>query len=157
MKKLFTLFLPLFLASTIPVVAENTPPPAAPSGESGSITVHVKGLNKAEGQLGVALYTNQKGFPDKTEHAFLAQVHKITSTGEMTVVFENVPYGSYAVSVLHDENSNGKMDKTFFGIPKEGFGVSNNPKIRRGPPIFSESLFTLNAKQLELTITLNYL
>ena len=49
------------------------------------------------------------------------------------------------------------MDKTFFGIPKEGFGVSNNPKIRRGPPSFSEALFTLNAKQLDLTITINYL
>jgi len=41
--------------------------------------------------------------------------------------------GKYAVSVFHDENSNGKLDTNFLGIPREGVGASNNAKGHFGP------------------------
>jgi uncharacterized protein (DUF2141 family) len=31
--------------------------------------------------------------------------------------------GDYAISVFHDENSNGKLDRNFMGMPKEGVGI----------------------------------
>jgi len=46
------------------------------------------------------------------------------------VAFTDLHDGVYAVSVFHDENENQKLDKDFVGIPKEGYGASNNPKKR---------------------------
>ena len=49
------------------------------------------------------------------------------------------------------------LDTNFIGIPKEGVGVSNNPKIGMGGPRFNDSVFTLNTKEIELTIAMKYL
>jgi len=124
--------------------------------EHGSLTISVKGLRNTNGQLGIALFTSEHGFPDNYEHAFTTSVKKI-NTADEEVILQNIPYGTYAVSVLHDDNCNGKMEKTFFGIPKKGFGVSNNPEIMFGPPSFEESVFALDTKNIDLTITMVYL
>jgi uncharacterized protein (DUF2141 family) len=49
------------------------------------------------------------------------------------------------------------MDKTWYGKPKEGFGVSNNPEIGFGPPEFEEAAVILNEKNNSVLIKLNYL
>lgn len=145
----------IFCLSALPAAYAETTPAICPPGQSGCITVNIRELKKPEGMLGVLLYSSKQGFPDKPERALARRVRKISSTAH-EVTFENVPYGTYAISVLHDENSNGKMDKTFIGIPREGFGVSNNPKIKTGPPSFSEALFSLDEKQTEVTVTMKY-
>jgi len=150
------IILPLLLVT--PIQQSEAETPAASQcrpGQSGCITVYIRELKKPEGKLGVLLYSSKKGFPDKPDLAVAKRIKTISSTAH-EVTFENVPYGTYAVSVLHDENGNGKMDKTFIGIPKEGFGVSNNPKIKTGPPSFSEALFTLDRKQAEVNVTMKY-
>jgi uncharacterized protein (DUF2141 family) len=68
-----------------------------------------------------------------------------------------VKRGKYAIAVLHDENLNKKMDKTWYGKPAEGFGTSNNPAVGFGPPGFEESAVNLNEHNHDLIITLNYL
>ncbi|MEI8033359.1 MAG: DUF2141 domain-containing protein [Chlorobiaceae bacterium] len=158
MKKLPLLIAVFFLILPASLPAENAfAPSSCIQGESGCITIKVCGLKNTIGQLGIALYSSKKGFPDNTETALATRVRKISDTTQ-EFTFENIPFGSYAISVLHDENSNGRMDKfPILGIPKEGFGVSNNPKIRRGPPSFSESLFVLSAGEMKLSITMNYL
>ncbi len=156
MKKLLAGISSLFFCLTIlPAAYAETTPAAYPTAQSGCITVNIRELKKPEGMLGVLLYSSKQGFPDKPDRALARRVRKISSTAH-EVTFENVPYGTYAISVLHDENSNGKMDKTFIGIPREGFGVSNNPKIKTGPPSFSEALFSLDQKQTEVTVTMKY-
>lgn len=145
----------IFCLSALPAADAETTPAICQPAQSGCITVNIRELKKPEGMLGVLLYSSKQGFPDKPDRALARRVKKISGT-EHEVRFENIPYGTYAVSVLHDENSNGKMDKTFIGIPREGFGVSNNPKIRTGPPKFSEALFSLDQKQAEVTVTMKY-
>ena len=54
-----------------------------------------------------------------------------------------MPPGTYAVGVLHDENRNGRIDTGLFGIPTEGYGVSNNPRPRRRAARFGEATFTV--------------
>ena len=72
----------------------------------------------------------------------------------MSVVFKNIPKGRYAIAVFLDENDNYKLDKNFFGIPKEKYGFSNNvlPSLR--PATFEESSFDLQQQETELTINL---
>jgi uncharacterized protein (DUF2141 family) len=61
------------------------------------------------------------------------------------------------VSVFHDENSNGKIDRNFMGIPKEGVGASNDAEGRFGPPKFDDARFTYRGGLNVLTIHVRYL
>ena len=125
------------------------------SSHIGRLKICIDNLRNSDGMVGVALYKAKDGFPDKTDRALEGK--KVPAGDHCVVMFENLQYGTYAISVLHDENGNGKMDKTFIGIPKEGFGTSNNPKVRMGPPSFSESSFDLDKGDVTLNISMNYL
>lgn len=66
--------------------------------------------------------------------------------------FRGIAPGKWAVRLYHDENDNGKLDTNFFGIPREGYGFSNNVKGRFGPPPFDRRLFDVRN---DTTITIN--
>jgi uncharacterized protein (DUF2141 family) len=68
--------------------------------------------------------------------------------GEVEVVFENLPAGDYAISILHDVNKDGKMNTNFMGIPKEGYGFSNNVMGTMGPPSFEKAKFKLSSEKV---------
>lgn len=70
--------------------------------------------------------------------------------------FEGVPAGRYALSIIHDENGNGKLD-TFAKIPREGYGFSGNPAMRFGPPEFEEARFDLIAGWNQQIVRVRYL
>jgi uncharacterized protein (DUF2141 family) len=148
MKKTISAFLLLAALSGSAIAQEE-------SSHVGRIKICIGNLRNSDGMVGVALYQAKEGFPDKTERAFEGK--KVAAGDHCVVMFENLPYGTYAISVLHDENGNGKMDKTIIGIPREGFGTSNNPKVRMGPPSFSESSFDLDKAEVTLNISMNYL
>jgi len=63
--------------------------------------------------------------------------------------------GDYAISLVHDENGNGKLDKNLFGIPTEGVGFSQNPKLSFGPPTYAATRFDVAGDTSE-TIRLKY-
>lgn len=121
----------------------------------GSIIVEVNGLRSNEGEVRVNLYDSKDGFPSDPEKALLTLVSKIENKRAM-VVFKDIHIGNYAISVLHDENGNRKVDLNWLMIPKEGIGASNNPKISLGPPSFSDAKFKLSPEELDITITVQY-
>ena len=96
-------------------------------------------------------------------HEFLVRIVKTrwqskgskAKVGEVELVFEKVPPGTYAISVFHDANENGKLDSNFAGIPKEGFGFSNNAMGMFGPPSFGEAKFAFEGEK-KIEITLKY-
>jgi uncharacterized protein (DUF2141 family) len=58
---------------------------------------------------------------------------------------------------MHDENNNGIFDKTTFSIPKEGYGVSNNPKPRVfGPPHFKDGIIKVSRDITSIKIQIRY-
>ena len=65
--------------------------------------------------------------------------------------FEDVKPGTYAIMVLHDENENFRMDYELSGMPKENYGMSNNP-MSFGPPQFDDAKFEMGEKDKEITI-----
>lgn len=85
-----------------------------------------------------------------------ASKRRAVSAGTGSVTFEDVAPGTYAVALIHDENSNKKLDTTF-GIPREGFGFSRNPAIRMGPPKFGEASFTVGAGHTDTAIKVKYM
>jgi len=125
------------------------------SRDSVTVYVSVEGFNSSEGICRLLLFKDEKGFPDEPSDAELMLSSKIKN-GKTKFAFNVIP-GKYAISILHDKNSNQKMDKTWYGKPKEGFGVSNNPEIGFSPPGFEEATVILNEKNNGVLIKLNYL
>jgi uncharacterized protein (DUF2141 family) len=120
----------------------------------GSITVVVKGL-KAGGTVYVSLFNQAEGYPTKAEKAYKKDMRKVSS-GQEKFVFKDIPFGTYAASVWHDENDNGKMDTNLIGIPKEGTGASNDAKGKMGPPKFKDASFKVDKQAVTATINVNY-
>ena len=120
--------------------------------QNNSITVVIKNVKDAPGNVAVALFNNEKDF---MKNRFDSKIIKAQG-GEVQVVFENVPPGSYAISVLHDENGNNEMDSNIIGMPKEGFGFSNNAMGTFGPPSFEKASFKCLVSQA-LTVNMKYM
>ena len=131
----------------------------SPAGESdrGVLRVKVVGARNAKGKIGVALFQESTGFPTNDSAALRRQQADIDSqTMRAEVVFDDLPPGVYAVSVLHDENMNGKLDKNFFGAPTEGYGASNNPGKKMRAHTFEEAKFSMGSPAQTLEIKLIY-
>lgn len=116
--------------------AKAEPPPE----KNNVLVVQVRGLRNANGLLLVLVFNSARGFPDKPDKALRSQIVGLTAT-EQTVSFTGLEPGEYAVSFVHDENSNHKLDVNFLGIPKEGFGTSNNVRPTIGAPAYRDAKF----------------
>jgi len=71
--------------------------------------------------------------------------------GQMTFTFNNVNPGTYGVSVLHDLNSNQRMDYESNGMPTEPYGMSGND-MSMGPPSFDAVSFEVGTADQDITI-----
>jgi uncharacterized protein (DUF2141 family) len=123
---------------------------------AGTIQVEITGLRNEKGQVLCSLFSSEADFPGKIEHA-VARVKSSISRGHASCEFPQVATGTYAVSVFHDENSNGRLDSNFLGIPREGIGASNNARGHMGPPKFAASAFQYVGGHMNLAITITYL
>lgn len=121
---------------------------------SGTIDVTISGLRSHKGLVRACLTRNPHFFPqcDKDPESQKASVAAVTDT---RLSFTHVAAGDYAITVLHDENSNARADM-FLGIPREGIGFSQNPRIRFGPPKFAAARFRFDAGEISKPITLQY-
>lgn len=114
--------------------------PAAASG--GQVVVDIVGLHSDRGRVLAALYRGEAGFPSQIQKAFARKV-AVSKGGKVRLVFENVPAGNFAVSMIHDENANNALDTNFVGMPKEGWGTSRDAKAAFGPPSYEDARLTL--------------
>ena len=124
--------------------------------QEGLIHVEVVGLRNSKGQVFCALYASSEGFPKDSQKAIRRDSSSI-SEKKVVCEFSGIKPGTYAVSVFHDENSNGKLDTNFLGIPREGVGASNDARGHMGPPKFDAAQFQFSGSRLNLKITINYL
>jgi len=120
--------------------------------------MHVKILNirNSIGTVACALFESPAGFPIEFLHyATNIMVIKIRDT-QARCDFLDIPPGTYALAVIHDENMNGKLDTNWLGVPREGYGFSNDVKGLLSAPSFSAAGFQYDGQNLELTISLHY-
>jgi uncharacterized protein (DUF2141 family) len=120
------------------------------------IHVNILNIRNSTGTIDCALFASPKGFPrDVLRSAIVAMVLKIQQT-QARCDFEDIPPGTYALAVIHDENMNGKLDTSWLGVPKEGYGFSNDVRATLSPPSFSDASFPYDGQNLDFTITLRY-
>lgn len=119
----------------------------SPSAFARDVGVLVSGIDSDKGEIVCSLYKGGKGFPH--DDGDVVQTARYPALPPMlTCTFRGVEAGRYAVSVIHDENANGKIDKNFMGFSKEPWGVTNNVRPKQRAPRFSESTIHVAEDQL---------
>jgi uncharacterized protein (DUF2141 family) len=120
------------------------------------LEVHINGIRNEAGKLGCQVFNAAKGFPNDSDKA-IAGFYVSISSGVALCKFSGLVAGQYAVAVLHDENNNQLLDTHMLGIPKEGYGVSNNKTYAMSQPKWDESRFDIVAgEKKSITISLRY-
>ena len=126
--------------------AQDTNPnaPAQPTTRLESVRVQIHGVRNTNGDIACAIFNAAEGYPEESTKAY--KFIRMASPGNSAICqFHDIPPGTYAVAVFHDENANGKLDKNFLGIPREGYGASNNVRPKMSAPAFKDAAFSVKA------------
>lgn len=115
-----------------------------------SVEFNISGIGSDDGKMMIGLYDSENNWLKKTSNSKMTQI----KNGKSTVIFENIPNGTYAISSYHDENDNDELDTNFLGIPSEDIGSSNNAPARFGPPKWEDAKFEIKGKSIKQTIKL---
>jgi uncharacterized protein (DUF2141 family) len=118
--------------------------------------VEILGIRNSVGAVACALFEGPEGFPTAflrfATNIMMVQIRATKATCD----FADIPPGTYALAVIHDENRDGELATNWTGKPKEGYGFSNDAKGTLGPPSFEAASFSYNGERLNMTITLRY-
>lgn len=150
--KIALLFALVLFSSSIVLAADNSG--SNNKIRTGKIIVEVSNFCNDKGVAKLHLFNVAEFFPTQSIKAIARIVTKISNR---KVVFEidNIPYGTYAFTLHHDENHNGKMDKNFLGLPAEGYGFSNNLHPTFSIPDFEEARFEINKSVVFQKVEMN--
>ncbi|MBK3515726.1 DUF2141 domain-containing protein [Carboxylicivirga marina] len=113
-----------------------------------TLTIKINGLKSNEGHILIQI-------SDVNEKA-INEVKQTINQHLCTIVINDLKPGTYSYKYFHDANDNQELDTNFIGMPKEGFGFSNNAKGTFGPPGFEKTVFTLETDTTHIC-TIEYL
>lgn len=119
--------------------------------QTANVILIIEGVKETKGDMKIAIYNNAEDY-SKSENYFLYEDIAVT-TKDFEYMFQNIPHGTYVISVFHDLDTNDKLNTNWIGMPKEPFGFSNDAKGRMGPPKFEDASFKVE-KDMEIVITL---
>lgn len=133
------LIIALALSSTIGFSQEDE--------KGNTITVTIDNVKNDKGKVLMSLHTSETFMKGKG----IVDAESVIKDGKVTISFENVLPGEYAIMALHDENGNERMDYRENGMPLESYGMSNNV-MSFGPPQYDDAKFKVKGEDLELNI-----
>ncbi len=130
------------LAASAPAAAET-------------VTITVTDLRNTKGVVRACMTTVESVFPrckrDPDSHRTV-----VKAADTITIRFDNVKPGEYAIALLHDENEDGKANRVLGMAPKEGYGFSRDAPVRMAPPDWNDAVFTVADAPKRLTIKMRY-
>ena len=118
------------------------------------IIVTIDGLKSAQGTVFVGLYASPAKFLQGNQAD--AQKKVRASTGPVTVAFDNLAPGTYAVGAFHDENGNDHLDTNFLGLPVEGYALSNGVRAVMAKPTFQQAAFSVGNGDKPVALHIRY-
>ena len=119
----------------------------AQNADGADITVTIDNVLNDNGKVMVSLHTTDTFMKGPG----VQNLESTIENGKVTLTFENVAPGTYAIMALHDENANNRMDYQSNGMPKESYGMSGN-EMSFGPPNFVDAKFEVAAEDLDFNI-----
>lgn len=117
-----------------------------------TLTINVSNVRVAKGRIHVDICPQDKFLKDDCPYSGEAPAR----LGTTQVIVRDLPPGQYAAQAFHDENSNAKVDRALFGIPKEGVGFSNDARIGFGPPSWKNAVFGFAGQNAVIGFKLRY-
>lgn len=117
------------------------------------IEVAIGGINSNAERIMCRVFAERSGFPIR---GHLQTAYGTIAEGASRCTFSGLSEGRYAMAVLHDANSNDKLDKSLLGLPTEGLVFSVTKKPMFGVPSFSSAAFTLGASGARLELRMEY-
>jgi len=136
----------------ISLLTGAAPPPQSAVGAQ--LQVDVAQLRSAKGLIHICLTRDASAFPDCRRDPG-ARRTSVGAASANPVSFVELEPGTYAISLVHDENGNGRLD-TLAAVPREGFGFSGSDRLRLGPARFEEAAFRVHAGPNRRTIRVRY-
>ena len=121
----------------------------ATAAQAFDLTVEVLNAKSNQGTVNGALYGSEAAW---LKDGQALQGVREAAAAKTVLVYRDLPAGSYAVSLFHDENGNGKLDSNPAGIPRERYGFSRDARGHMGAPKFADAAVEL---QRDTTITVN--
>ena len=109
----------------------------AAAAQASELEVNFIDIERPVGQLMVAIYDSEEAYNNKTQPLKYATVEADADT--VTLNFDGLADGTYALMLIHDLNSNGQMDINAMGLPQDGYGFSNNVGMYGLPPFDAAS------------------
>lgn len=130
-------------------------PQSTDAGEKkfGSLIIKITGFSNNTGKCRFAL-DNSKEVYESKDSVFIGKILPIINSS-VYIKLDSLEYGKYAIRVFHDENSNGKLDFNFLGIPAEDYGYSNNASAWFGPPRWEKASFIFNQSEMQVKISVD--
>jgi uncharacterized protein (DUF2141 family) len=121
--------------------------------KNGSLLLNVFGFANDEGKLRIALSDTKEDYTSEGSN-FKTDIVPIKNKTAQSI-FSDLPFGTYAIKIFHDENENGELDTNFLGIPSEDYGFSNNAKGSFGPASWEDAQFTFDKDSMNIQININ--
>jgi uncharacterized protein (DUF2141 family) len=119
------------------------------------LKVDILGLRNTEGVLRLSLYNDDSTF--LTSQGRLASLKLMQLRAHhVQACFADLPPGMYAVTVHHDENDDGELNRNAVGLPREGYGFSNDARRPFAPPSFTQAAVTIAHEDTTIKITVHY-
>jgi uncharacterized protein (DUF2141 family) len=118
-----------------------------------NLTITIPNVKNDQGLIQIGIYDKKENFPKEGEEFML--IIQLADAPVFAHTIENLAPGDYAVALMHDENADGVCNLNFFGIPKEGYGFSNNVRPRLSAPSFESARVSLTENK-DITINMIY-
>lgn len=115
------------------------------------LQLNIDNVPTVPSRMFVALYDSAESM--KENKPSMSKIVDVTGN-QTTVVFPGLEAGTYAFVAFADENSNGKLDTNFIGIPTERYGFSNNAMGLMGPPSFDAASVRVENERKTIAIKL---
>ncbi len=119
------------------------------------LEISVSGMRTTKGRITISIYPDiadefMKG-PYKIGQLHLPVLLPVTRT-----CFVVPAPGFYGVALFGDELSNNHFETTGLGLPAEGYGFSNNPRLYFGPPGLARVRFRAHPGDNQVDIRMQY-
>ena len=116
--------------------------------KSGEIKILVSNIKEEKGTIHYGIYNNSDLFPKKQGRIY-GGYQNVSDVLRDGILINELEESVFAIAIYHDQNENGKFD-TFFGIPEEKYGFSNDAAVFFGPPSFNEASFNLDESESKI-------
>ena len=120
--------------------------------EKQELTIEISNIKSIKGSIMLAIYDSADTFLGR--QVVKGLTIPVTQKGKMQFVVKDLPLGTYAFSIYHDENDNRVLDTNLMRFPREPYGFSNKAKGRFGPPSFKRAKirFETNAQVVDIAL-----